>query len=106
MHKIIIKDDTWKFYIFDSDEYVAKFGDHTSGFTDRKNKQVFFNAEDLDLQLVKHELFHVFASYLHIDATELDNDQLEEIYAEMYSHDGHKMEKLASSTFKILRGLE
>ena len=106
MIKVSIKGDAWKIYVFDHDEYVSKFGEGTSGFTDTKRRQVFFSADDLDLELVRHELFHCYASYLYHDAVELTQDQIEEIYAEMFSKEGTKMIQKATDIFNKLRGME
>lgn len=106
MIKVSIKGDTWKIYIFDQDEYVSKFGDGTSGFTDVKRHQIFFNSEDFDLELVRHEIFHCFASYLYHDAVTLEQGQLEEIYAEMFCKEGPKMIQKATDIFNKLRGME
>lgn len=106
MMSLRIKGDRWKAFTFDHDEFVKKFGAGMSAFCDTKQHQLFFVAEDLDLPLVRHEIFHAFTSYLHLDAVILEHHQLEEIYCEMFSKDGPKMMEVSVTIFEKLRGLE
>lgn len=106
MIRTTIKGDRWKIFVFESEEFVSKFGEGMSAFTDSKRKQVFFDSEDLDLEVVRHELFHAYASYLCLDAATLSNEQLEEIYAELFAKEGTKMIQQATDLFNKLRKFE
>ncbi len=106
MVRLNIKGERWKIFIFEGDEYRSKFGDTTSGFTDVKRKQMFYCGEDLDLELVKHELWHAYATHLRLDAVKLEPGQLEEIFAEMFAKDGSRIIQQATELFEKLRGLE
>jgi len=106
MMTVKIKGDRWKIFSFDHDEFVKRFGDGMSAFCDTKQKQMFFVAEDLDLPLVLHEIFHAFTSYLRLDAVDLSAAQTEEIYSEMFAQDGPKMLETATKIFEKMRGLE
>lgn len=106
MIKIKIKGDTWKVQVFDNEEFVEKFGEGMAAFADVERHQMFFDAEDLNLQVVRHEVFHAFTSYLHLDAVALQPEQLEEIYCEMFAKDGPKMMALSQKLFTRLRRME
>lgn len=106
MMSIKIKGDRWKCFIFDHDEFNKRFGTGMSAFCDTKSKQMFFVAEDLDIPLVMHEVFHAFTSYLCLSAATLEANQVEEIYCELFAQDGHKMIEISTKIFEKLRGLE
>jgi hypothetical protein len=101
-----IKGDRWKCFVYDHEDFVERFGEGMSAFTDPPRKQIFFVAEDLDMQIVRHEIFHAFTTYLCLDSVALEPEQLEEIYCEMFGKDGPKMMDLSAKILKRLRGLE
>lgn len=106
MINISIKGEKWKVFVFESEEFVNKFGEGMEGFTDTKRKQIFFDSEDLDQEVIRHELVHGYVSALRLEAASLTSDQLEEIYAELFAKDGPAIIKQASALFSKLRDLE
>jgi len=104
MVNIKIKGDTWKCSVYDDEEFLHKFGDGMAAFCQVDSKQIIFNEDDLTLQTVIHEVAHAYISYLHlIDSAELKVDQIEEIYCEMFAHDGPDILKISKRLFKSLK---
>ena len=101
--KVQISNDTWKMIILETEEFEKRIGQDIAGLTDTQRKQIFFSEEDFNKELVVHELCHAYYSGLCLEATTLSNEQIEEVFCEMFAKHGSKILKQASQIYKKLK---
>jgi len=85
IYKIQIQGQVWKCFLLEDDEMEKKFGGGIAGLCDHKRYQIFFAEGELDLETVIHELCHAYYSHMCVNSAGLSNDQMEEIFCEMFA---------------------
>ena len=53
----------------------------------KEEKEIIFTPRAKKDLVIRHEVFHAYASYQYIDELDLSHEQLEEVYADMISYD-------------------
>lgn len=51
-------------------------------------------------------MFHVYLGYCYVETADLSQGQLEEVCAELYSHERYNMEKTIDTIYKKLQELK
>lgn len=104
LNKIDIKimGDIWTVTLYSPEAYKRKHSDDSAGLTIAKLRKIELDSSELDLELVIHELVHAYKSYQYVDSAELKDDQLEEVYADLFAHHG---EQIISDAKKLLKHL-
>ena len=102
--KILDKD--WQVFLHSEDSFVERFGDHDAALTLPQEFEVHFCTEHLNLNTVRHELFHCYMSCLCVGSAQLEAHQLEEIAAELFAEHGDKILKMAKALHKELKDEE
>lgn len=89
-----IKGLDWKFYAQSATAYTRKHGKDSHAITYTKDREVFFNANTLAPEYVRHEIFHAYICSCSINSSDLSTDQMEEVAAEIYGEHGPEMDLL------------
>jgi hypothetical protein len=96
---ITINGKKWKYRLLPIDKYVEKHGDDSKAVTQTTKHTIDFNVENFDIIVVRHELFHVYCNDLYLHSATIDQDSMEEIFAELISHNWEKMDAQAKQMF-------
>lgn len=106
MIKVRINGDLWKIVI--AADLVSERGEHAEagGLTDFDNKTISIDPTCLDIETIRHELFHAYAFYLHLaDSNDISYADIEEIYAGWFANRAQSVLKQAARVFKKLRSM-
>ena len=101
--KVKIKHETWTFKLVSEKTLNKHFGDDwAAAFVEPKNHRAYFCKEDFSIDIVRHELWHVFFSHTYTDSATLDAAQVEEVSADLFAAQGKEMWELADFIYKSL----
>lgn len=103
MIEINILEAKWKVYIMDEEQYITEHSDADAAHTIPALNEIVFNESELNLIVVKHELWHAWRASLCTTSADLTADQEEEISAELFSHHGDKINRMARTLYKELK---
>lgn len=104
-----INDDMWTFKIVNSREMKKQRedGDDIAGLCVSTEKTIYIHKDNVNYNVISHELFHAYFSSLHLDDTEaLDIYQLEEIMASFFAAKAEVMVKKAKGITRDLQKLQ
>lgn len=92
MVKVKVLNQTWKVYLLSDKAHGKKFGScHAIALID-ENK-IYVRKSSLNEPTVIHELTHAYAAALSLTELELDEDQMEEFFCELFSRHGEQIIK-------------
>lgn len=97
---IKILNKKWKIKVLSHKKYCSTIGSDSAGECHIDIKTIFIHKKNLDITTIVHEMVHAYCSELGIVEMQLDDDQLEEAYAELLAR--HHEEIIADSK-KILK---
>lgn len=103
MIKIKILDQDWKIYVLDEDEFIERFGDGDAAVTLPDIRECYFSEYDISRDIVRHELFHMYAASANLRSAALSIEQFEEFLAEMYGNHADRMLRLSRKLYKQLK---
>lgn len=103
MIKFPVLGNTWKAYIHSDDTFCRRYGDEDAAFVVVGKNEVHFNAEELSLITVKHEIVHMFVEAMCTGSAELTALQTEELCAEIFATHGDHMLRQARALYKALK---
>jgi hypothetical protein len=96
----------WKFEVLEDDEFSKRFEEDKDEFTYaitlKDRREVYFRQSTLNIEVMRHEVFHVYASLTFTDSADVSRSADEEIYAEMFGVQGELMVKLSKRILKKL----
>lgn len=107
--KVKINGTTWLMKLFSPDEMIEIRDDGGSyaGLCSGAEKIIYFDKEDLEYSTVLHELFHAYASDLHLgDTNDIELEDIEEIFASMFTDKAEKIIRQARRIYKALLKLK
>lgn len=93
---------TWTMHSRSRKDYKRQNGNDSVAITNMNKRRIDISPDGIDKETIIHELLHAYMAELCIGSADLDNDNLEEIFAELLSKRGHELLKLASSLKKQL----
>lgn len=64
-------------------QYVRKWGNDSYAITETDEKCIYFVQDFTNLETIRHELAHAYASQLSLTELQLDDDQVEEFFCEL-----------------------
>lgn len=99
---ITIKGQKWKYRLLPDDVYVNKYGSDSEAITLGSFHLVVFNVSHLSLVGVRHELVHMYSDSLYLQSANISQDDMEEIYAELFSRNWDAMDSQAKQMFEKL----
>jgi hypothetical protein len=74
-----------------------------AGVTLPDSREIVFHLDELNLGTVIHELVHAYYDGLCVSSAELTNDQVEEVFAELFAVHGPCIIKQARKLLRELR---
>jgi hypothetical protein len=101
--KVNILGRSWKVSVIDGDAFLKRFGEALDGICMPELLEIVYCADDLNLETVVHELVHGWYAGLCTGTTELSGEQMEEIFAEMFSRYGAQILKAGEALYKELK---
>lgn len=100
--KYIFNEDVWTIYLVDDDDIVIS-EEGSSATTDFSAKELFFRRGHLGLDVVEHELWHVYMGYCYLgDTDEISLSDMEEITAALFSDKGERIIERSKDIYKKL----
>ena len=100
--KVKINDHIWEFKVEDPDRFERNHPG-CAGITIEDGKKVLFAEDEFGIDVVLHELWHVYRSELCTSAANLTRQQEEEVSAELFAQQAIKMVRLARRIYKELK---
>lgn len=92
---IQIRGEKWQIEIIQDEIFFEKHGEGCAGITLLDKKKIQIPERDLSFVTILHEVFHAYASYLHLGSADIQGHQSEEIFAELFSSYGVQMIDIA-----------
>ena len=101
--KIKIRDETWTFKLVSEKTLNKHFEeDWAAAFVDTAAKKVLLAKEHIDLNVIRHELWHIFFSHTYTNSAILTPEQVEEVSADLFAAKGKEIWDLAEFLQKSL----
>lgn len=94
-YKFSIRGDEWKIVVLNPSIFNKKHGD-CEAIMDDNEKYAHFKTDEITEKAVRHELFHIFCSYLYHNSAKLTVDQFEESVAELLENHLDEYYKLST----------
>ncbi len=91
--KVLTK--AWRLRILDKKTYAKKHGTDSLAITHVQKRRIDLSPKGLDKDTIIHELVHAYLAELCVHSCDLDDDNLEEIFAELMSRRGAELLRLA-----------
>lgn len=105
--RIKVNGSTWTMKLMNSSEMNNIRGDgEYAGLCSASEKIIYFDKAELAYSVVLHELFHAYASDLHLhDTHEIELSDIEEIFAGMFTDKAEKIIRQAKRVHRDLKKL-
>ncbi len=87
----------------DDDDVIAK--EDSAAETDFASREIYVRKTDLDLNVVRHELWHAFAGYTYLEDTSISVHDAEEVAACLFADRGSVIISKADECFAKLVAL-
>ena len=85
------------------EKFEKKCGPGTAAITIGETRCIIFSEDSVDLATVIHECVHAYYSDLCVGSADLTSDQIEEVFAEMFSQYGDEIIKQSRKLLKALK---
>lgn len=102
--KYNFNEDEWTLYVIEDDDDVTTENANGAEVVFEK-KEIYFRKNELRLNIVLHELFHVYFGYCYLTDAGLDAHQVEEVAASMFADKGELMFVKSKDILKKLKHL-
>ncbi len=102
--KQTIMEDSWVLYLIDEDDDVTLEGD-LRALIKFEQKEIYFKPDGLTLNIVMHELIHLYLGYTYIDDADLNSEQTEEVCASLFADRGESIVIKAKDIYNKLKQL-
>lgn len=103
--KIKLGDEAWLIKLVPPEEFVSTHGEEfegTAALTDLEKKEIHFRTDEIDIEYVRHELFHAYFNLLMLKDIELKKDDTEEMSANVIGKYGEELIKNSKKIIKYL----
>lgn len=105
MYKHTIGNEEWSFVVQTDRRYTSSHGKDSDAIMYSDNRTVYFKKSGFCLEVIKHEIWHVFMHQTNISQATPTIDQFEEICAENYSRNDTYMAYLSNIVYRNLKGI-
>jgi hypothetical protein len=95
--RVTIRGERWQIRVFNNDLFFDRYGSECAGITLIDLKIIDLPLQEVNFVTILHEIFHAYASYLHLNSANIEGHQAEEIFAELFSSYGVQMINAATS---------
>lgn len=103
--KWTFNEDVWTLYLTEADDAVLLEDDNVAEVQFDK-KEIYFSKDSLTLDIVCHELWHVYFAYCYTSDAGLDYRQVEEVSSSLFADKGEKIINTAKDILKELKKLK
>lgn len=93
----------WKLRLFTRKKFNKKHDKFCVAITNINKRRIDFSPDGVDKETIVHELVHAYLGEFCLYSTDLDVDNLEEIFAEMMAKRGQEILDKSASLLKKLR---
>lgn len=97
--EITIKGKKWTVRILTDSRYEKICGDDSEALTKADNREILFRKKRLLPGTVRHELLHAFISESHIESSNLDSHQIEELCCSLVDYCWSDINQLVDEIF-------
>lgn len=97
--KIKIVNQEWKVRAFRLRSYVKHCGTGSAALCDAELNTITFLNENLSMHTICHELFHAYAYSLALVELDLESEQVDEFYCELFARHGSVILKQAEEIY-------
>ncbi len=107
--KTSINGDRWTYRIVTTDEMAEQRddGDELAGLAVPGERTVYIEENNVNLEIILHETYHAYFSYLYLDdTTELKLNDLEEITCVFFCNKSIEILKKGKEMYKKLKKLQ
>lgn len=101
--KIMGKD--WVLRLLKRKEYDKRHGRGSVGITHMHKRRIDLQPQGMDLETIIHELTHAYMVEICTGSVDLDDEQIEEVFAELFAKRGREMLDLADKLHNTVREL-
>lgn len=101
--KYTFNEDEWSVYLVDDEDDVLDLGNDAEVMHEKK--EIYFRGSALRLNLIKHELWHVYIGYCYLDSAHLDMTQMEEVSSSLFADKGEAIVNKAKDIYAKLKQL-
>ena len=99
--KTQIMGDDWVIYLIDDDDGVIA-DEEAAAETDGHAREIYVRREFLQLNVIRHEIIHAYASNLYLEDTEISIHDAEEIFTCLFAARGEELLRKAGEVFERL----
>lgn len=93
----------WTIRLPKKKRYKKRYGARCLAVTDTEKRRIDLGPKGRDLETITHELVHAYLGELCTGSTDLDDDNLEEIFAEMMAKRGIELLNLAKELYNRIQ---
>ncbi len=93
---------TWKLRVLKRKKYHKTNGTDSVAITYVNKRRIDIGPGGVDLETVVHELVHAYLAEMCTHSADLDNENLEEIFAELMAKRGQELLDLAKNLLKMM----
>lgn len=100
--KYSFNEDEWNIYVIDDeDDTITELDAAAQVF--HEEKEIYFRKKELRLNIVLHELWHVYFGYCYTSDAGLDMAQMEEVSSSLFADKGERILEKARDIYKKLK---
>lgn len=91
--KVLSKD--WTLRLLKKKKYKGKYGNDSVAICNVNKRRIDLGTSGHDLETIVHELVHAFLGELCLNSADMDDENIEEIFAELMAKRGKELLALA-----------
>jgi hypothetical protein len=99
---ILVKGNDWTVYLTGPEDYAKINGEDSAAMTWTTQRQIYFRTDEINIDVVRHELFHAYFAESHIESANLTAIQAEEVGCSIFGEYGETIVKQARELKKEL----
>jgi hypothetical protein len=103
---ITILGKPWKVQFLPKGRFIKKCGEGVIGLCDQYKRRIYLMRKYTDLVVITHELVHAYLDVAGFSATELNQEQCEEIFAELIGQHGWEILSTAGKIYESYQQLK
>lgn len=92
----------WTLRPLDRKKYRRKYGNDSVAITNVNKRRIDLSPNGLDLETIVHELVHAFLGEICTHSANLDDESLEEIFAELLAKRGREILETGDYLFNLI----
>lgn len=100
--KYTFNEDEWGIYLIEDDDDVIA-DENAAAVTKFDDKELYFRRGDIGIDVILHELWHVYFGYCFLgDTNEVSLADMEEISAALFSHKAYRILEVTEDLYSKL----